>query len=47
MNPATIWLVRAYFIVTFLCGVKAVWGFHWPWEKCECCGRKWKEHPKD
>lgn len=20
---------------------------HWPWEKCECCGKKWRDHKRD
>jgi len=26
--------------------LKAMIGFHFPWEKCECCGRKWRDHRK-
>ena len=25
---------------------KAIVGFHFPWEKCECCGHKWRDHKK-
>jgi hypothetical protein len=25
---------------------KAIVGFHFPWEKCECCGHKWGHHKK-
>ncbi len=24
--------------------IKTVIGFHFPWETCECCKRKWREH---
>lgn len=26
--------------------IKAIIGFHWPWEKCDCCGKKYKNHKK-
>ena len=33
-------------VLILVCAValKAMLGIHWPWEKCECCGKKWKEH---
>jgi hypothetical protein len=27
-----------------MCGVKAVIGFHFPWELCQCCGKRYSEH---
>jgi hypothetical protein len=24
--------------------LKAVIGWHWPWEKCHCCGKKYRDH---
>ena len=24
--------------------VKTIMGFHWSWEKCQCCEKKWGEH---
>lgn len=27
-----------------LCGIKSILGFRWGWEKCECCGKPWKDH---
>jgi hypothetical protein len=29
-----------------ICGIKAVVGFHWPWERCACCGKKYRDHKK-
>ena len=34
-----IWMMAA-------CGVKAILGVHWPWERCSCCGKKYSEHEK-
>jgi hypothetical protein len=31
-------------ILLVVCGMKAIIGLHWPWEKCPCCGGKFKEH---
>ena len=31
-------------IVLMLCGLKAISGFHFPWEKCECCGKRYRDH---
>jgi ABC-type sulfate transport system permease subunit len=27
-----------------MCGAKAVIGFHFPWEVCQCCGKRYSEH---
>lgn len=27
-----------------LCGAKAVIGFHFSWEVCQCCGKRYAEH---
>lgn len=24
---------------------KAVMGIRLPWERCPCCGRRWRDHP--
>jgi hypothetical protein len=41
-------VVRNIFIVTFvLGGMKSVIGFRFPWETCECCGKKIRDHKKD
>ena len=29
-----------------LCATKAIMGFHFPWEICSCCKRKYREHKK-
>lgn len=31
-------------VALMICGVKAVMGFHFPWEKCSCCGKKYGDH---
>lgn len=25
-------------------GIKSIIGYHFPWERCECCGKQWKHH---
>ena len=30
-----------------LCGLKSIIGWHFPWERCECCGKKWKNHERE
>ena len=30
-----------------LVALKAVIGFHFPWETCPCCSKKWREHKKE
>lgn len=35
------------FILTLLIvavWLKAITGFHFPWEKCKCCGKSYSEH---
>jgi len=29
-----------------LVAIKAIIGFHFSWERCECCGKKWGDHKK-
>lgn len=43
-NPITAGLVYAYAIVTWLVAIKSIIGVHWPWERCDCCGRRYSEH---
>ncbi len=33
-------------ITVILITIKAIIGFHFPWERCECCKKKWREHKK-
>ena len=33
--------------VLILVALKAIIGFHWPWERCECCGKKYRDHKKE
>ena len=36
-------------VYVVLCGVflKTITGFHFPWEICECCDRKWRDIQKE
>lgn len=34
-------------ILIGICGWKAIMGFHFPWEKCPCCGKKYRDHKSD
>lgn len=31
-------------VIIYMIAIKSILGFHWPWEKCSCCGKKWKSH---
>jgi len=31
-------------ILLGLIAIKSIIGFHFPWEKCDCCGKKYREH---
>ncbi len=35
------------FVMLILLSVKTIMGIHWPWEKCDCCGKKWSEIRKE
>lgn len=37
------WWQIIMFILVILIALKAIIGIHWPWEKCDCCGKKWRE----
>lgn len=41
MNAILIWTVRVLICIVAL---KALIGFHFPWERCECCGKKYRDH---
>jgi len=32
--------------VVCLLALKTVIGFHFPWERCDCCGRRYRYHVK-
>jgi len=35
-------------LITFaLLWFKTMFGLHFPWEICDCCGKKWKDHKKE
>jgi hypothetical protein len=31
-------------ILLFLVALKAILGYHFMWEKCSCCGRRYRNH---
>ena len=35
------WLLWAAIVLTWL---KSITGYHFPWEICSCCGKKYKNH---
>ena len=40
------WL-EIYAVLVSLCAIKAILGFHFPWEKCPCCGKKYPDCKSD
>lgn len=44
MNEFLFYLMK---ITIGLIVIKAMIGFHFPWERCECCGKKYREHKKE
>jgi len=40
------WMTGALYFTMIAIVVKTVIGFHFPWERCECCGKQWREHKK-
>ena len=39
-------LQRIVVIVLCLLACKTIFGFHFPWERCDCCGKKYKDHKR-
>lgn len=39
------WAIIFYFLLLAMF-FKTITGFHFPWEKCDCCGKKFREHKK-
>lgn len=33
-------------IIIYFVALKAIIGFHWPWEICECCNLHYSEHKR-
>ena len=33
-------------VIIWVLAFKTILGFHFPWEQCQCCGKKWKHHKK-
>jgi hypothetical protein len=31
-------------IIIYIVAFKTIWGIHFPWERCDCCGKKYREH---
>jgi hypothetical protein len=38
------WLQVLSLAVLATIGVKSITGYHFPWEKCSCCGKRWEDH---
>jgi len=34
----------AAIVTLILIASKSIIGYHFPWEKCECCGKKYRDH---
>jgi hypothetical protein len=41
------WDQIIFLVLMMAVALKALIGFHWPWEKCECCGKKFREHKRE
>lgn len=37
----------AAIIAVCMVASKAIIGYHFPWEKCDCCGKKYRDHNKE
>lgn len=37
------WVIVALLWASFM---KNFFGFHWPWETCDCCHKKYRDHKK-
>ena len=31
-------------VVLYTIAIKSITGFHFPWEKCPCCGKNYRKH---
>lgn len=40
------WIRQALFVVMMVVATKAMLGYRFPWEVCDCCKRKIREHRK-
>lgn len=38
------WLQDITLILMLFVAVKAITGYHWPWEVCQCCKKRYSEH---
>lgn len=41
------WLEIICLILFMSVAFKTIIGIHWPWEKCQCCGKRWSEIRKE
>jgi hypothetical protein len=32
-------------VTIYIVAIKAIIGFHFPWERCKCCGMRIDQHP--
>ena len=30
-------------LIMMMVFIKTIIGFHFPWEECSCCGKKWRD----
>ena len=37
-------LVQIVLVIMVLNSIKHTIGFHFPWEVCECCGKRYRDH---
>ncbi len=40
-------MIELVIVMLGMVATKALLGFHFPWEKCECCGGKWGGHVRN
>lgn len=38
---------RFFNVAVYLLAFKTLWGFHFSWERCKCCGKRYGMHNKD
>lgn len=36
-------LEKMFYIMLYIVFMKVIIGWHWNWEKCDCCGKTWRE----
>lgn len=45
LTPQTVssTLYKMVHITIVIIFIKTIFGLHWPWERCDCCGKTWRE----